>query len=249
MNKTGIIIQARTGSTRLPNKMLLPFYGDKTILDVLITRINKLKIEIPVVVATSENLRDKEIVKIAERNHVLYYCGDESDVLNRFITAANSNLFDSVIRICADNPFLSMHYLKKLVDYTNNNSADYVSFITSKGIPSIRTHFGFWTEYITVDALKRIQSSTNDKMYHEHVTNYAYTHPNDFSLDFLEIEDFIEQSGIRLTVDTLEDFNNAKLLYKLLLEKNKDVEPENIIPLVSEDMKINMKNQILANSK
>ena len=137
----------------------------------------------------------------------------------------------------------------KLVNYTKNNSSDYVSYVTSKGIPSIKTHFGFWTEYITVDALKRIQFLTNDTVFHEHVTNYAYSHPTDFSLDFLDIEDFVEQSGIRLTVDTIDDFNNAKKIYKLLIENNKAIEPENIIPLVSEDMKINMKNQILANSK
>ena len=41
--RTGIIIQARTGSTRLPNKMVMPFFEGKTILEILIDRIKKAK--------------------------------------------------------------------------------------------------------------------------------------------------------------------------------------------------------------
>ena len=55
-----IIIQARTGSTRLPNKMLMPFYGDKGILEIL---LNKLMSSLPqymndIVVATTESKGD-----------------------------------------------------------------------------------------------------------------------------------------------------------------------------------------------
>lgn len=246
---TGIIIQARAGSTRLQNKMLLSFYEEKTILDIILSRIKNKQLGIPVIVATTTNNHDKEIVKIAERNKVSCFCGDEDDVLKRFIACAEENELTAVVRICADNPFLSMDYLKTLLDYSNGSNSDYISFWTKDKTPSIKTHFGFWAEYITVDALKKIQSATDESLYHEHVTNYAYMHPEFFSLDFLQIESFIEDSGIRLTVDTIDDFNNAKLLYKLLVEKKLTVEPKNIIPLVSDEMKRNMKNQIFRNSK
>lgn len=39
--KDGIIIQARTGSTRLHNKILLPFYGEQRIIDILIANIKQ----------------------------------------------------------------------------------------------------------------------------------------------------------------------------------------------------------------
>ena len=38
--KIGIIIQARMGSTRLPGKVLLPFYGEKTLLEVLLDKLH-----------------------------------------------------------------------------------------------------------------------------------------------------------------------------------------------------------------
>mgnify|MGYP000181749232 CR=1 FL=1 len=40
--RDGIIIQARTGSTRLHNKILLPFYGEQRIIDILIGNIKQL---------------------------------------------------------------------------------------------------------------------------------------------------------------------------------------------------------------
>lgn len=43
-----------------------------------------------------------------------------------------------------------------------------------------KTHFGFWAEYVTLAALELVARKTVEKVYHEHVTNYIYTHPNDF---------------------------------------------------------------------
>ena len=49
----GIIIQARTGSTRLPKKMILPFFKDKGILEVILIRIKKANLNIPLILATT----------------------------------------------------------------------------------------------------------------------------------------------------------------------------------------------------
>ena len=41
MNSPLIILQARTGSTRLPNKMILDFYEGKTILEIITENLKK----------------------------------------------------------------------------------------------------------------------------------------------------------------------------------------------------------------
>ncbi|MDB4710952.1 hypothetical protein OAF16_04405, partial [Flavobacteriales bacterium] len=107
MSETGIIIQARTGSTRLPNKIILPFYKEKGILELIVERINKYT-DIPIVVATTKNPKDDAIVKIASKNGVGCYRGSENNVLSRFIETAKKNNFKNIIRICADNPFLDI---------------------------------------------------------------------------------------------------------------------------------------------
>lgn len=51
--KDGIIIQARTGSTRLHNKILLPFYGEQRIIDILIENIRRACPDKQVILATT----------------------------------------------------------------------------------------------------------------------------------------------------------------------------------------------------
>lgn len=247
--KLGIIIQARAGSTRLPNKMLKPFYKNKTILDILLQRIVKNVNPMPIVVATSKEKKDDGIYDIPVRNGVSCFRGNELDVLNRFIGAAKTNNLTSCIRICADNPFLSMEKLIQLINYVQTSSADYVSFKMDDGTPSIKTHYGFWAEYITLSALEKINNLTDEKLFHEHVTNYAYSNPKKFNVDFLPIDDFIQKSTIRLTVDTAQDFETAKYIYSELMSKNLEIEPVNIIPLITEEIRNRMQFQMQQNSK
>ena len=81
MSKIGIIIQARTGSTRLPNKMILPFYNEKGVLELLIERIKNRLSEIEIIVATTSLEKDNRIEEIADKTKVTCFRGDENDVL------------------------------------------------------------------------------------------------------------------------------------------------------------------------
>lgn len=250
MNKSlSIIIQSRTGSKRLPNKMIMPFYQQKTILDVLLERLKPLQKVVPIVLATTCNDNDDKIVGIAEKNNVEVFRGSETDVLLRFINAAEKYNADRIIRICGDNPFLSKRFLEELIDCTKQTPEDYVSFVTNDGIPAIKTHFGLWAEYVTLDALCRIKEMTSESLYHEHVTNYAYMNPGLFSLKFIPISKHITELKFRLTVDTLDDFVNAKKVYEQLVLQNKEIEPENIIPLLDSKILASMQNSMNKNSK
>ena len=85
---TGIIIQARCGSSRLPNKMVLPFYQSQSILSILLSRLKKKITSTPIIVATTTNLKDDLITTICKQHNIPYYRGSENDVLQRFIDAA-----------------------------------------------------------------------------------------------------------------------------------------------------------------
>ena len=102
-NQTGIIIQARTGSERLPGKVVKPFYHDKTILEIIIGRFSQLNY--PIIVATTPHAADDMIVEIAQKCNAETFRGAEQDVLQRFIDCANEYQLSIVLRVCADNPF------------------------------------------------------------------------------------------------------------------------------------------------
>lgn len=214
MNNLGIIIQARTGSTRLPQKMVLPFYNKQGILDVLISRLQAAGFGNKIIIATTSNDRDNVINEIAKQKNVHCYRGDENDVLARFIGAARKYEVSKIIRICADNPFLDMKSLQALIESGIESDYEYVSFCTSSNIPTIKTHFGFWAEYTTLNTLERVALSTKEKTDHEHVTIYIYTHPNDFKLKLIPINPTLESKTIRLTIDTLTDFRIQQEIFR-----------------------------------
>lgn len=246
------VVQARSGSTRMPNKIILPFYKGKSILDLLIEKLSEVE-NTNIIIATSVNTNCDAIEEIAKIHGVSCFRGSENDVLQRFIDAAEQCHAEKIIRVCSDNPFLELNSIKKLVSFACNEgkASDYVSFKIN-GIPSIKTHFGFWTEYVTLKALKRVRQFTNENLYHEHVTNYIYANPDKFKIDWIEGPEIInDHPDIRLTIDTQEDFRNAQTIYADLCQKNQFPMITDVVYYLDmhQDYYISMKHQIEKNSK
>lgn len=244
------IVQARMGSSRLPNKILLPFYKDKCILELLITKLKQIP-DAEIIVATSENADNDIIEKFCKDNNVNCYRGSEDDVIQRFIDAAETFHAEKIIRVCSDNPFLELNAINKLVETARHSSADYISF-NIDGIPSIKTHFGFWTEYTTLSALKKVREATNECLYHEHVTNYIYTHSEEFKIEWIPGPDCLRgRDDIRLTCDTKEDFQNSKEIFHDICKNNPYPSIESIVEYLTNHVEYSskMKQQINLNSK
>lgn len=254
MEKLGIIIQARLGSTRLPNKMTLPFYDKKGILEILLLRMKKALSEndTPIILATTTNPLDAELEELGNKLEIPVVRGSETNVLDRFIQAANRFNIASIIRICADNPFLDMTKLQELIAVNKNEGVDYYAYATSQFKPTILTGYGFWGEFVTLAALQRIDEFTNDPLYREHVTNYIYTHPDEFKIQYAVIDKTIEdREDIRLTVDTQTDFTMTKLIYADLLKNNIPIKAEAIVDFIAtkpEWLEI-MRNEMMVNKK
>ncbi|MGL5317557.1 MAG: cytidylyltransferase domain-containing protein [Bacteroidales bacterium] len=210
----GVIIQARTGSTRLPNKILLDFANGKRIIDILLQNLKKALPDTPVIVATTTNERDDIFAQIASENSVLCFRGDENDVLDRFIRAAEFHDIDVVVRVCSDNPLLQAESITTLIEAYKAHPADYVSFAFPDQLPVIKSHLGLFPELTTLAALKRVDTLTKEKLFHEHVTNYMYAHPESFDIELLDLPNYLQsRKDIRFTVDTQLDFETMQQLY------------------------------------
>ena len=250
--RIAIIIQARLASTRLPRKMILPFFEEKGILQVLLERIKIAFPELPLWVATSESESCDELSVLCEQLNVNCYRGNENNVLSRFVNIINKEKYEYVIRVCADNPFLDLESIKVLIDYLSNNvGIDYVSQKTDEGKPVIKSHLGFFAELIKADVLKQINAVEGLlPLYSEHVTNYLYENPG-YNIKLLPILDkFNSHCEIRLTIDTIEDFNLAMLLFKKTFYKG-EIDYNKLIRMINlnDDIKERMKHQIIQNGK
>jgi spore coat polysaccharide biosynthesis protein SpsF (cytidylyltransferase family) len=249
MRKCGLILQARMGSTRLPGKMTAPFYNEKGVFEIILERILEQFEPHELVLATSKQKQNDVLESIATRLGVATFRGSENDVLNRFIEAAKMMGFQDLIRVCADNPFLDISALKQLQNAHMQSNADYTAFCLNDGTPSIRTHFGFWGEGVKLEALEKVENLTKDVFYHEHVTNYIYGTPKEFSFNWIPIPEEIQNVNgkVRFTLDTSGDFLRLKELYVQWIHNNPTTHQLINITLENstfvEGMKLEIQNQ------
>jgi spore coat polysaccharide biosynthesis protein SpsF len=242
-----IIIQARLGSTRLPNKILLDFHNGKCILEILYERLS-LNNGYRTIIATTVNPKDDILVDFCKKRGIDFFRGSEDNVLERFIEAARQFDVTHIIRVCSDNPFIyakDINRLSKMLSQYSNT--DYISF-KIREVPSILTHYGFWAELVSLQALC-VAAESNDNKTKEHVTNYIYKNADKFNIKWLETSKVIEKNmNIRLTVDTVDDFINAQSIYKITGEL---FEPESIIEIINKmpEIKERMLIQIGENEK
>ena len=102
---TNIIIQARLGSTRLPGKVLRKINGIP-VIELIYKRLKKCKLVDQIIVATSTNKDNDDLVNFLKLKKIKYFRGNEKDVLSRFFHAAKKFKFKTVIRITADCPLV-----------------------------------------------------------------------------------------------------------------------------------------------
>lgn len=246
----GIIIQARMGSTRLPGKILKKFYGEDTLLEILLNNLHKIGVKI--IVATSVNENNDELEAFLKDKGELVYRGSENDVLDRFVKAAEENGIDGIVRICSDNPFMDWHGVAQLVEKARTSDADYIGFRVNDK-PSILTHFGFWGEYVTLGTLKKVASTTPEgSPAHEHVTYHVYTNPKDYKCEWIPCPDFLQRrDDIRLTIDTADDLTYAQSVYAELKSINTDFTLQDVVEYLDDhqDIKESMMASILKNKK
>lgn len=206
---TGIIIQARMGSTRLPGKVLLPL-GKKTILEHVVERMKTVSNADKVVVATTTSPLDDEIVQLCQKKKYLVSRGSENDVLGRYLSAAEEHGIDVIVRITSDCPLIDPGIVSLLIQLYSCGNYDVAANILERAYPR-----GLDAELFTKEAGKRVHEIEGiDSFYLEHVTPYFYENPDIFKLVSLKASGMFARPDIRICIDTPDDY----LLLKLILE-------------------------------
>ena len=120
VNKTIAIIQARLTSTRFPNK-ILEKVNNKTLIEILISRLNKSKKIDQIVVATPNDKSNRKIKNYVGNTKIFF--GSENDVLDRYYKASTKYKASTIVRICADCPFIDPTVIDKIINlFVNFNT-------------------------------------------------------------------------------------------------------------------------------
>lgn len=226
--KIGAIIQARTSSSRLPKKVLkpLPFNGDVTVLQHVIRRVLKSKLIDEVIVATTHDVEDEEIVSIAKKENVKYFRGSLENVLERYYNSASENNLDVIVRITSDCPCVDFEIIDKVIRSHLDINADYTSNSLNELLPR-----GLDAEVINFDVLEKVYVNASEKFEKEHVTPYIYkSHPHDFKINSYT-ENSFNYSDIRITLDTPQDYALLSIIYENIYDETNFFKLNDIINL------------------
>jgi spore coat polysaccharide biosynthesis protein SpsF len=193
--RTGVILQARCGSQRLPGKALA-LIGGISLLERCLSRLRASGVR-RVVLATTEAAEDDALTLVAERMDIDVYRGSTDDVLTRYVGAALAHQFDIVVRATGDNPAVDMEAAGRLLDLMRRTDADYAC---EDGLP-----YGAGVEIATTAALTRTASLATDAADREHVTTFVKRHPAMFRVVRELPPAPLRRPDLRLTVDTAAD--------------------------------------------
>tara|TARA_X000001036_G_scaffold275022_1_gene255434 strand:+ start:980 stop:2743 length:1764 start_codon:yes stop_codon:yes gene_type:complete len=241
-NRVAAVILSRLKSKRLPGKAL-KIINDESLMTHLIKRVKLAKNVNKIIMATTRNKEDEKICKIAKKNKISFYRGDEKNVLKRMYEATKKLKCDISIRITGDDILIDPFYLDKLIKFHLENNLEYSN---NKNLPG-----GTEVEIFNTNILKFLLDTIDDLSGTEYLTFFIQRYKDQFITGSLNIPKK-HQSQQSLTIDTTNDFLFVKKFLKLM-SKNKmkyDYTMDDIISYLQKNKKKNpiSKKPILINT-
>ena len=202
------VIQARSGSTRFPRKVLAPLQG-RPVLAHVIERVARATLLDGVVVATTDGARDDEVASLALASGAHVTRGPEDDVLTRYLLATREHGAGVIVRITADCPLVDPTIVDLVIGARAEEHAEYASNVEPATYPD-----GYDVEALTAECLFRVDREATLAYEREHVTVRVREHLDDYRT--AQVRNDRDLSWMRLTVDHPEDLDRiARLLATL----------------------------------
>ena len=216
MRRISATIQARTGSTRLPGKVLKTICG-VPILQLLVERLTQSILIDEIIIATSVNVLDDPIQELADKLKVSCFRGSEDDVLGRVTGAIKQFEIDIHVEFQGDNVMPDPMIIDSVIGYylKNSHQFDYVTNGLKTTYPP-----GQEVSVYTGSVLLKAEKEWSDELSREHVGIHIYKRPELFKVKNLVAPSWLSYPSFHLEVDTEEDFAVSKKIYEHFLPHN-----------------------------
>jgi len=191
-----ISIEARMTSTRLPGKSLKLING-KPSLEIMVDRVRQAKMVNKIVIATTKNKKDDDIVNWCELNKINYFRGSENNVFDRVLKTHQKFNTKTIVELTGDCILITAEMIDYAIKLYLKNDYEYVN---------IKDPFSM---SVQVYSLQTLQSVKDKKILgyldKEHVTPYLYT-SGEYKILRTEIYKNFNFQETCLTLDTIEDW-------------------------------------------
>ncbi|MEO8680723.1 MAG: aminotransferase class III-fold pyridoxal phosphate-dependent enzyme [Vicinamibacterales bacterium] len=199
------VVQARMGSTRLPEKVMRLIDG-RPMIEVLLRRLARSSRIDRIVLATAEGPSNAPLAALVRGLGYEVFQGSEHDVLDRYYRAARSYRPDVVVRVTGDCPLIDACLVDRVIADYEAGGAEYVSNIQPPTYPD-----GLDTEVFAFSALENAAQHAVKPFDREHVTPFIresgrFTTRN--------VAHTVDLSSERWTVDELADLDVANAVFE-----------------------------------
>ncbi len=211
--KVVAIVQARMGSSRLPNKVLLPVLG-QPVLALMLARVHAARELDEVVVATTSLAEDEPIRELARQVGLRCVSGDPLDLLDRHLLAAQVTQADAIVKIPSDCPLIDPRVIDEVVRCFRDHSDryDFVGNLHPASWPD-----GNDVEVLSRGALEQAGREATRPHEREHTTPFVWDRPERFRLGNVVWRAGLDLSrSHRLTLDYPDDFRVIAAVFEAL---------------------------------
>jgi spore coat polysaccharide biosynthesis protein SpsF len=230
-------IEARMTSSRLPGKVLKPCLG-RSMLQLLVERVRRSQYLDAIVVATTVNAPDQEIVDVASGIGIESFRGSEHDVVARVTGAMEAAEADIVVQLTGDCPLLDPEIIDQVIRVYSANSFDYVSNYLVRSFPR-----GLDVAVASLGVLRESLAIAKDHAQHEHVFLSVYENPHRFRLFNVFAPPELCRPDWRWTLDTDADYSCITKIYEALYPENPRFTSGDIVRLLHQHPEIAELNQ------
>lgn len=213
MPRCGVIIEARTGSSRLPGKVLRELWNGKSLLECLAERFSRFFTSEQIIIATTNDPQDECIVQLATDLGVNCFRGSECDVLDRVYRAAESHGLDLIAEITGDNPFADPFLCKRVLSERQRCEMTLCStdLHWHDHAFELKLPIGLGFKIFDFHALKHVWLTAHEPVDREHVINSMVRSSSIKKINWQGV--MIESpESYRLTVDFPEDLTVVRTL-------------------------------------
>ncbi len=209
-------IEARMGSSRLPGKVLADVNG-KPALTRLLNRLRRCELLDDVILATSTEPKDDAVVSWAQSEGIHYYRGSEDDVLLRVVQAQQKMNSEVVVEVCGDMTLLDYELIDQGISMFEENDCDVVTTTRKPSYP-----VGVDVVVFGLKDLVWVEENISEPQVREHVSLYFFQHPERYRIINLIAPKRFQAPDKRFVLDTPEDLEFIRAVYKRLEPKHGD---------------------------
>lgn len=204
------------GSTRLPGKSLL-YLGSYTLIEWVVLRLLLAADSKNIILATTASKNDRALIDRAVELGIRVYRGSETNVLSRYQNISNAcPEYETIVRVCADNPFVSPTLLLQAETFFNENKMTYCHTLCKP--PKFPYVDGMGVEIMRREILMQSEKMKPSQIEKEHVTQIFKRLPLSIEELGMPTPLLYRYPFLKLDIDSKTDYMSIRKLiesYKL----------------------------------